>query len=400
MQQLAHETISLYNLFQPDLLANPYPFYHRLRAEHPVYWDSMMHSWVLTRYTDVMSALHNPRLSEERISGFLEQLIPERREKLAPLAHVLIKMMLFQDPPHHTRLRSIMGKAFTPRSIEGMRARIQQQTDELLDRVQATGRMDVIHDFAAPLSAAVVADLLDVPETDRHQFMNWNSLLKEFFTQSMRGVETITNLKKYFSTVVMHPQNRPGKHLLGILLDAYDHQTIDSDELFSAYVLLFDAGQVTTTNLIGNGVLALLRHPDQLEKLRATPSLIAPAVSELLRYDGPVQFTTRIAREDIWIEQTRMKKGQSVTLILGAANRDSKQFPNPDTLDISRENNRNLAFGYGLHFCLGAALALQEAQIAIGTLLRRMPGIRLTSEPRWQEDINFRFLHALPLAFD
>lgn len=392
--------LSLYSLFEPELQADPYPFYQRLRTEAPVYWDSLMQSWVITRYKDVVAALHDPRLSEERISPFLDQLLEERRAKLAPLADVLLRMMLFQDPPGHTRLRGIVARAFTPRSMEAMRQSIQQLTDTLLDSVQDAVQVDLIHDFAAPLSAAVIANLLDVPEEHRHRFRNWESLLKDFFSQSMQGVENIVNLKKYFNDVVLKQQNLTEGSLLSVIMDAYNHKQLDVDDLFAIYVLIFDAGQVTTTNLIGNGMLALLRAPDQLSALRADPDLIVPAVNELLRYDGPVQFTTRIARDTFDVDGKRIMKGQSVTLSIGAANHDPAQFVNPDKLDITRQQNRHLGFGYGIHFCLGASLALIEAQIAISTLLRRRPTLRLVREPQWQENINFRFLETLLVASD
>jgi cytochrome P450 len=311
-----------------------------------------------------------------------------------------MKMMLFLDPPDHTRLRGLVSKAFIPRAIDAMSVRIQQLADGLLDTVQEAGQMDVIQDFAAPLSATVIAELLDVPQEERQRFRNWTSLLLKFFSQSTQAAENIVHLKTYFADVIAQRQISPKDDLLGVIMDAYNSGILDFDDVFSVYILLVDAGQVTTTNLIGNGLLALIRHPDQLQRLRNARSLTTSVVNELLRYDSPVQFTTRIAKEDIQVGNKRILKGQTVTLVLGAANRDPEQFLNPDILDIGRQDNKHVGFGYGIHFCLGAALALLETQIAISTLLCRFPTIRLIQEPKWQENINFRFLQSLPITFE
>jgi hypothetical protein len=393
-------SLSLYDLLSPRGLENPYVLYDRLRAEDPVHWDPVMRSWVLTRYTDVVSALQDARLSEERITPFFDQLPSKRQEGLAPLANVLSRMMLFLDPPDHTRLRGTVMRAFTPSVIRTLHLRIEQMAGELLDAAQPAGQLDVIQDFSLPLSAAVIADLLDVPEPDRGKFKNWTSILKGFFSQSAEEVLRVTDLKACFSKIVAERGPAPKSGILGALLTAYDNGTLDFEELFAIYVLLFDAGQVTTANLIGNGFLALLRQPDQLELLRQTPAFMPTAVSELLRYDGPVQFTSRIAKETFAVGGKTVEKGQGVILMLAAANRDPAQFPNPDRIDVSRKDNKHVSFGYGIHYCLGASLSLLEAQTAISALLGRLKNPRLVGEPQWQTNLNFRFLESFKVAFD
>jgi pimeloyl-[acyl-carrier protein] synthase len=357
---------------------------------------------VLTRYSDVLAALHDNRLSEERITPFLDRLSPKERTQMAPLSQALSRMMLFVDPPDHTRLRGLVNKAFTPRVVERLRPYIQHVVGDLLGRVEAAGRMDVIRDLAAPLSAAVIAEMLSIPREDRARFEEWISLLHAFFSRSTREVDNVIALRDYFDRVLAQRRKDLGDDLLSALITAREHHDMfTDDELFSTFLLLFDAGQVTTTNLIGNGMLALLRHPDQLAQLRDNPALSTTAVAELLRYDGPVQFTGRIATDDLTIDDKLIRKGENVTLVLAAANRDPAQFPEPDRLDISRQVNRHLAFGHGIHFCLGASLALLEAQTALNAFLQRLSSIRLAqTNLEWHESINFRFLKSLPVTFN
>lgn len=396
------DPLSLYNLSNRALAADPYPHYHLLRSLDPVHWDNVLHSWVLTRFEDVLAALHDPRLSEERITPFLERLPAESRREIAPLADSLSNMMLFTDPPDHTRLRGLVQKAFSPRIIELQRPYIENQIDILLDRVEQTGSMDIVKDFSLPLSLSVIAEMLGIPTDERAQFEEWTSLLHSFFSLSEREVSRVQALREYFGYLLVSRYRRPGSDLLSALIAARDQEDMfTEEELFSVFLLLFDAGQVTTTNLISNGMLALLQHPEQLTELGHSPRVSTIAVNELLRYDGPVQFTGRIAKENIHIGGRYIRRGQNVTLVLGAANRDPAAFPLPDKLDLQRKPNRHLAFGYGVHYCLGAALALIEAQAAIGRLLQRLPDLVLSSEAlEWHDSINFRFLSSLPVLFE
>jgi cytochrome P450 len=393
--------LSLYDLVRQDLLADPYPFYHRLRDHDPVLWDPVLRSWVLTRHCDVTSAFVDPRLSEKRIFPFFDQLAPDVQDRLRPLAEVLGHMMLFLDPPDHTRQRRAIATALTPAAVAGLRPRIEQLVSNLLGAVKPSGRMDVKRDFSQPLSTSVIADLMAVPHDERGAFRDWTGLLNGFFGQSAREAERVVRLRAYFDRVVeRHRHGCPGSGLLRHLLGTQPSDTqLSMDELFATYLLLFDAGQMTTTNLIANGVLALIRNPDQQEMLRADPSLMPSAIAELLRYDGPVQFTSRLARESMEIDGRQIGRGDSVTLVIAAANRDPARFAEPDRLDVTRLQNRHLAFGYGPHYCIGAPLALLEAEIAIGRLLAETRWLRLEREPRWQENINFRFLEELVVQF-
>jgi cytochrome P450 len=399
-------TLSLSDLARPEILADPYPFYHRLRSRDPVYWDGG--TWVLTGHAEVVAALHDPRLTVERVNTDVSLLPPEAQTVMGVIGQVLSMQMVFRDPPHHTRLRGLVNKAFTPRVVESMRARIGRIVDELLDAVAVSGRMDVIRDLAYPLPVTVIAEMLGVPPADRAELKRWSddlaALLGRFdltWDEHVRISRSITELNEYLRGIVAQRRVAPRDDLISALLAAEEHGTVLSEEeLLANCMLLLLAGHETTTNLIGNGLLALLRHPDQLERLRAEPGLIATAVEELLRYDSPVQLTSRVAREELELGGKRITRGQYVSLVLGAANRDPKVFPEPDRLDVGRRENRHVAFGHGIHFCLGAALARLEGQIALGTLLRRMPTLRLeTATPQWRANQALRGLQSLPVAF-
>ncbi|HKO25499.1 MAG TPA: cytochrome P450, partial [Chloroflexota bacterium] len=391
-----------------EIAANPYPLYHRLRSGDPVRWDAPLGAWVVTCYADVQSALGDARLSAERINLSTEWLPEAMRETLGPVFRALSRQMLFLDPPDHTRLRGLVNKAFTPRVVEGMRPHIQAIVDDLLDAVQEAGRMDVIQDFAYPLPAIVIAEMLGVPPEDRDQFRIWSDdfgaligrsdLTLDGATRALRGVAEFMD---YFRNIVAWRRASPRDDLLQSLIAAEDRgDALSEEELLANCVLLLAAGHGTTTHLIGNGLLALLRNPDQLRKLRDDPTLIAAAVTELLRYDSPVQATGRVAAQELPIGARRVGVGEGLILCLGAANRDPEQFPDPDRLDIGRRENRPIAFGHGIHFCLGAPLARIEAQIAFATLLRRLPGLHLGTEVlEWEPSLSFRGLARLPVAF-
>ena len=400
--------ISLSHVLQPEIAADPYPLYHRLRSDDPVRWDAPLNAWVVTRYADIQSALGDARLSAERINLATEWLPEAMRETLGPVFRALSRQMLFLDPPDHTRLRGLVNKAFTPRVVQGMRPRIQAIVDDLLDAVQEAGRMDVIQDVAYPLPAIVIAEMLGVPPEDRDQFRIWSDdfgaligrsdLTLDGATRALRGVAEFMD---YFRDIVARRRASPRDDLMQALIAAEDRgDALTEEELLANCVLLLAAGHGTTTHLIGNGLLALLRNPDQLRKLRDDPSSIAAAVTELLRYDSPVQATGRVAAQELPIGARRVGVGEGVILVLGAANRDPEQFADPDRLDIGRRENRPIAFGHGIHFCLGAPLARIEAQIAFATLLRRLPGLRLETDVlEWEPSLSFRGLTRLPVAF-
>lgn len=396
-------------ILTPPFLANPYPFYHQLRAEAPVYWSERLQAWILTRYTEVMTALHDPRLnSGERITAILSQLPETVRVEMQPLAEHMTQWVAFTDPPDHTRLRTLVGKAFTPRTIEKLRPQVQVLVDELLDVVQEAGHMDVIRDFAFPLPATVIAQMLGIPREDHDRFRQWSNDIAYFISAGGINIEvarkaqqSVLELADYFQGIVAQRRHRPQDDLISALVAVEEQgDKLSETELFSMFVQLFFAGHETTMGLIGNGLLALLRHPDQRHKLQDQPSLIASAVEEFLRYDTSIQRQARVASEDIEIDGHLIRKGQYILLFIAAANRDPAQFPEPDRLDITRQENRHLSFGYGIHFCIGAPLARLEAQIALDTLLRRMPKLQLAGETlAWEPLLALRKLKALPVTF-
>jgi cytochrome P450 PksS len=313
--------------------------------------------------------------------------------------------MLHLDPPDHTRLRALVNKAFTPRLIEQMRERIQGLADELLDNVQDRGRMDLIRDYALPIPTTIIAEMLGVPVEDRHKFHRWSRAL--FVSSSWELLKTIPNalaLLHYIRQIIKKRRANPRDDLVGALdLAEQAGDRLSEEELLAMVVLLLVAGHETTVNLIGNGALALLEHPEQMEKLRNEPTLIKSAVEELLRYTSPVETATeRYAREDVTIAGVTIRRGEMVAPVVASANRDERQFPNADKLDLSREPNKHLSFGLGTHFCLGASLARLEGQIAFSTLLRRVMDLRLTgttSALRWRPGLITRGLEALPVGF-
>ena len=391
-----------FNPLDPDFVADPYPTYHRLRAEDPVH-HSPLGFWVLTRYDDVVSALRDTRLGKEGIEAF----VAVRYGTPAP---ILGLSMLVRDPPDHTRLRGLVNKAFTPRVVEGLRPHIQQIVDSLLEQVSGAGSMDLIEDFAYPLPVTVICTMLGVPVEDRERFKHWSLdvarsldaiLLPPGSDVSRHGAEARRGLADYFRALIAERRKAPRSDLLSALIAAEEAgDTLSEHELLATCILLLIAGHETTVNLIGNGTLALLRNPAELQRLRDDPALVPSAVEELLRYDGPVQRTTRIAGEDITMGGKVIAKGEIVLAFIGAADRDPAQFPDPDRLDITRADNRHIAFGWGIHFCLGAPLARVEGQIAINTLIQRLPRLALaTDKPEYRESLTLRGLRALPVSF-
>src|SRR6266436_5848429 len=381
-----------FNPMDPAFVEDPYPTYHVLRSQDPVH-HSPLGFWVLTRYADVIAMLRDPRLIKEPIAAF----VAARFGMAVPFGLGL--SMLDRDPPDHTRLRGLVSKAFTPKALESLRPRIQQIVDELVDQVESRGEMDLVEEFAYPLPVIVICEMLGVPVKDHERFKHWGLDIargldaimlppdSEVGKRSMIGRKA---LAEYFRELIAERRAAPRGDMLSALIAAEEAgDKLDEDELLATCILLLIAGHETTVNLIGNGTLALLRHPEQMEKLRRDPSLVESAVEELLRFEGPVETATeRYALEDVQISGATIPRGGLVYVVLASANRDERQFDNPDTLDITRQNNRHLAFGQGIHSCLGAALARIEAQIAINALLRRSPFLQLARparEIRWKK---------------
>lgn len=396
------------DIFQrPEVVADPYPTYRRLRETEPVWWSEPRRAWVLTRFADVHEALRDPRLSTQRMSGFMAHMSAADQARFEPLSRNFSLQLLRLDPPDHTRLRSLVNKAFTPRVVEGMRTHIQAIVDGLLDAAAPAGRLDLIADLAYPLPVTVIAELLGLPADQQEQFKRWSDDIAGIVGSGPPRVEaaeraqsSLLAFAEYFQAVVAERRRRPGDDLLSALVAVEERgDTLTEEELLATVIIIFVAGHETTTNLIGNGTLALLRHPEQWQRLRDEPALIGSAVEECLRYDAPVQYTSRLATEAFEIGGQRIEAGQRVLPFMGAANRDPAQFPAPDRLDITRQPNRHIAFGFGPHFCLGAGLARLEGQTAIGTLARRFPNLRLTSdELTWRPNLGLHGLTALPLT--
>jgi pimeloyl-[acyl-carrier protein] synthase len=394
----------VYNPLLPEFHANPYPFYRRLREEDPVH-ASPLGIWVLTRYEDAVMVLRDARFGREGIAELQEARLGAARARPKNS-----RDMLFRDPPDHTRLRSLVSRAFTPRVVEEMRPHIQEIVDGLLDRVEGSGGMDVIEDLAYPLPVRVICEMLGVPISDQEVFRQWSADIARSLDAALfpadsgvgtRGQEASDALKEYFRSLIAVRRKHPQPDLLSGLIAAEEQgDKLTEAELLSTCVLILIAGHETTVNLIGNGLLALLGNPDQLRALANDPGLIQTGVEELLRYDGPVQRTSRMTMADVEIGGKKIAKDSVVVAAIGAANRDPAVFADPERLDVARKDNRHIAFGFGIHFCLGASLARIEGQVAIGTLLRRMPALKLVSDiPEWRESSVLRGLKTLPITF-
>ncbi|MFD7033238.1 cytochrome P450 [Streptomyces sp. NPDC059917] len=395
------EAPSLLKLFTPELAADPYAFYRGIRQNSPVHYDKWMRSWVVLGYEEISALSKDERLSGARIESFHDSLPADARAELQPLKDALADMMVFHEPPRHTRLRHLIRPGLTPRFIRAMRPVIEELTDELLDRVEASGRMDVIHDFSEPLTRGVIGRMAGVPAHAEHLLANWQGLLLELFAQSRKEIPRVTALRAAFDEGAQARRDGTGTDFFTqMIAEQLQQGDFTEDEVFANFLLLIDAGQATTTHLIGNAVLALLRHPDQLELLRAQPELATKAAHELLRYDSSVQFTTRVALVDLDVRGHRIAAGESVTLVLGSGNHDPLKYEDPDRVDITRGSADHLSFGHGIHYCLGASLAVAEVEIALGRLLARTTDLRLLEpRPTWQDSINFRFLKGLPVSF-
>jgi pimeloyl-[acyl-carrier protein] synthase len=393
-------TAGLYDLFLPEWAGDPYPLYRRLAGSGPVYRDEWLRSWVVLGHREIVALSRDDRLSGARITDVHEKLPPAARQDMTPLAAVLSDMMLFTEPPRHTHLRRLLKPGLTPRFVQSLRPLVERLADELLDAVEARGELDVIADFAEPLSRGVIAALAGVPGSAAHLLEGWQGLLHEFFTQSTAQYARIEGLRAVFDDGVRRRREGTADDAFSRLLGA-SRETCTDDEVFANFLLLIDAGQATTTHLIGNAVLALLEHPAAAAALRADPASLGDAVPELLRYDSSVQFTSRVALSDVDIGGHRVAAGESVTLVLGAGNRDPRAYPEPDRLELTRRPADHLSFGHGIHYCLGAALASTEIEVALRRLLARTTAWEpVRAEQRWLDSINFRFLEELPIRFE
>ena len=394
--------------FYQAKLSDPYPVYHHLRSEDPVHWSDHIGAWILTRYDDVKAAANDPRFSSVRAHYFMNQLPETAQERLRPLGHQLALWLIHMDPPDHTRVRSLVHKAFVPQVVEGLRDSVHQIVNELLDGVAEAGEIDVMGDLAYPLTASVIAELLGIPTEDRIRFRNWSDNINGFVGAAhvtTRRAElaqgSMLELMDYLHDLLEQRRQSPRDDFVsGLIAVEEEGDRLNEEELLALGVLLLFAGHETTANQIGNAVLALLRNPEQLQKLQREPTMINDAVEELLRYDSSVQRLGRVATEDIEICGKPIRQGEFIAAMLGAANRDPAHFAEPDKLDIEREQNSHLSFGYGKHYCIGAPLARLELQIVLSTILSRFPCLRLkTDEVEWYDNFGQRFLRSLPVIF-
>ena len=404
MQQ-STPAMQLFNPSDPAFIADPYPAYRMLREHAPV-WKSPLGMWILTRYEDIANVLKDSSFIHD-FEGEISDPRNRRAVKDEPVTKNLGQSMLVRDPPDHTRLRNLVVRAFTARRVEEMRPRIQKIVDDLLDRVVPLKTMDVIEDFAHKLPVIVICDMLGIPEDERGPFLTGyrisgrsidpTPMSREEIQEANAGV---LRTQDYFKGLFERRRSSPGNDLITALLQVRDEQDgrLSDDELCANISLLFAAGHETTANLIGNGMLALQRNPEQWALLIADPSLSAGMIDELLRYDSSVQLTTRKASQDVTVGGQTIQRGDGVLCLLGAANRDPAIYAAPEKLDITRRNIRPLSFGGGIHFCLGAQLARMEAEIAFHALAIRLPLLRIDDvvNPEWRPTITLRRLVKLP----
>ena len=397
-------------LTSPGFYRDPYPAFHRLRAEDPVHWSDAWGGWVLTRYDDIEKVLRDFRRFTKagHVTKALDDLPQDVLAKIGPLRQNFSVGMPQTDPPEHTRIRALISKAFTPAVVESTGERIAALVDQLIDAVAHRGEMDLIADFAFPLPAIVVAEMLGFPTEDLDQIKAWSDGIVSFHGSGradpervLKSNEAFVEMRAWLRRLFEERRRQPKDDLVSRLVAVEEEgEMLTETELVATCITLLTAGHETTTGLITNGMLALLHHPDQRELLEQNPDLIESAVDEFLRYDPPFQRTWRLAAEDLELRGKRIQKGQVVSQMLGAASRDPERFPDPDRLDITRQDTTHLAFGFGVHYCLGAGLAHREAEIAIPTLLRRLPGLKMAAdEPEWKANITFHMPESMPLEF-
>ena len=397
-------------LVSQEFMQDPYPLLRQLREEDPVHWSDSIGGWILTRYDDMVTTFKDTAhfSNEGRLAKAVAYLPPETRAEFKTFEdHYRQRSLIHSDPPDNTRLRSLVTKAFNARVVEGMRPRMQEIVNEVIDAAQQAGGMDVIKDLAIPLPVAVLAEILGVPKADVHLFKNWADGLLAFQGLNkppvevlQRSQQAILGIRGYLGELLKEKREHPGEDLLSELAAAESEgEKLSETELLNTCITLLVAGHETTTSLIGNGLWALLRHPDQCQLLKDDPSLLTSAIEEMLRYESPVARQPRLMKQETEMGGKQLRPGEMVFQMLNAANRDPAYFTDPDQFDIRRQKNRHIAFGLGPHFCVGALLARTEGQVVFSTLLARVPHIRLVDEkPDWDvHKPNSRMLKALPV---
>lgn len=397
-------------LVSRQFMEDPYPVYRRLQEEAPVYWSDAWDCWLLTRFAHVDAVIRSPASFQNRVyATWMEKIPADNRRELSSFADYWTTSGFSQaDPPDHTRIRRVVSKALTPDALAAIRRRVEELADSLLDEVTESGRTDLPPDFAVPLPAIAVSELVGLPAGERVQFREWTNQYLEFLGPGGLDVDVmrrsqagLMSLRGWLGDLLEERRANPTGDVLSSLVAADEAgDVMSTDELLSTCVDLVTGGDDTTTNMLGNGMMALLEHPDQLDRLRDDPSLMKNAVEELVRYECPFQMVFRLTTTDVEIDGTVIPEGQVVRLILGAANRDPAQFQNPDSIDIGRGHIRHLGFGFGTHYCVGQVLARSELQVSFERLIERLPNVRLAGEPVRLPSVGPRGFDALPLAFD
>jgi len=404
-----------YDLFSPEAVANSYPLFKRMRSEDPVHYSESLGYWILTRYRDVEAALRDERVSSNRKALFINKLGSLDVKEIQNFLDLTSNMMVDTDPPEHTRLRKLANPGFTTRAIESWRSIIQNTTDRLLDNVQNHGGMDVVSDLARPLPGIIITEIFGVPETERANMLGWARDITTFFGAAGGSTIEIEELARkadkaaaqfcaLIRQLIEQRRRQPGTDMISLLSVAYQEQGFNHEKLPFQCMEILNAGMLTTTNLISNGVNALLCHPDQLQKLKKNPTLIKSAVEEILRFDTSVPFLTRIAKQDLTIGGKDITAGSVIVLGFGAANHDPEKFEEPEVFDITRTPNEHLGFSSGIHFCLGAVLARMDLTICLNTLLRRLPNLGFDPDkqaiPTKHSNLLLKGFDSLPVKFD
>ncbi|MCR9215407.1 MAG: cytochrome P450 [Proteobacteria bacterium] len=398
--------LPVYDLRDKQTLADPFPVYARLREEDPVHWHPRLKSWILTRYDDVKRAHMTKSLSPDRITPFYESLPPKEKSVLQEVIRYLNLWMVFRDPPRHTHLRKIMNSAFTPRAIMGLAPGIEEIVDRLLSSLDPSGEVDLVTDFATPLPALVIMNILGVPHDRLKDIKAWSDDMMVFIGTAQGVPDKYERARSgshamagYFRQLIAARRQNLGDDILSTMITAQeDGEGLSDDELIASCMMILFAGHETTTNMVSGACWMMHNFPEQKQNLLENPKMIGTAIEEFLRFDGPSNGIARIVTMDHELEGKLLKKGDRLFAMNNSANRDESQFENPDDLDLSRKKNRHLTFGYGAHFCLGAALARLEGKIAINEFLRRFPNYRCKDdqELRWIDSLSMRGLHNLP----
>jgi cytochrome P450 len=397
-------------LFSEEVLQDPYPTYARLHEEGPIHYLEVAGKWAvwsIFSHTECASIAKDTRLSAKRAQQMLLPLPISRQAEFSELARMLSLWLIFMDPPEHSRLRKLLNKGFSPAAVEALRPQVEVIVDQMLSPLKQGFEVELMHEFANPLPVRIILEMLGIPHELRDTFVEWSRAIAAFRGNPNRTVEearaaqdALIALTEFFRKTVAERRRNKGTDLISLLIDIEEEgEALTEEELYAQCIALLFAGHETTRNLIGNGMYTLLRNPEQTAELREKPEMIRSAVEELLRYESPVQFTARVLKEDMEICGRQIRRGWTVQCMLGAANRDPKQFKDPDELNLKRLNNQHLAFGAGVHACIGAQLARLEGQVAIQNLVQRFPNMKVVGpHPEWAPTFGLRGLQTLAVT--